>query len=86
MTRILRAAAAIGAAVLIFSLLKNKGTERSSDDKSLRDKAEEAVEETASDISEQLTKSGIAGLFYVKNTPEYSRDVRLGKMLSALIH
>lgn len=52
MTRILRAAAALGAAVLIFSLLKNKGTERSSDDKSLRDKAEEAVEETASDISE----------------------------------
>ncbi len=52
MARILRAAAAIGAAVLIFSLLKNKDAEKASDGKSLRDKAEEAVKETVSAISE----------------------------------
>ncbi|WP_167495182.1 hypothetical protein [Eubacterium maltosivorans] len=52
MVRILRAAAAIGAAVLIFSLLKNKGAEKASDGDSLRDKAEEAIEATASSISE----------------------------------
>ena len=52
MARLLRAAAAIGAAVLIFSLLTHKSDEKASDGESLRDKAEEAVEETASAISE----------------------------------
>lgn len=52
MVRLLRAAAAIGAAVLIFSLLQNKSAEKTSDGESLRDKAETAVKETASAISE----------------------------------